>query len=79
MINGRLYGGALPGGLVFGHVCIVEGGELCSCGRRGCLEDFGDGAAFASVKTYKKAYKKRRTGCSAFFDGTMPAACGNFG
>lgn len=45
MINGRLYGGALPGGLVFGHVCIVEGGALCSCGRRGCLEAYASATA----------------------------------
>ena len=24
----------------FGHTCVVDGGRLCTCGRRGCLEEY---------------------------------------
>ena len=32
----------------FGHACVVPGGRLCSCGRRGCLEEY------ASARGMKK-------------------------
>ena len=37
-LNGQLYAGA--GGFAgeFGHVAVDEGGALCSCGNRGCIE-----------------------------------------
>ena len=36
--GGDIYHGAGGGAGEFGHVWAVEGGELCSCGKRGCLE-----------------------------------------
>ena len=24
----------------FGHTCVVDGGRLCTCGRKGCLEEY---------------------------------------
>lgn len=36
--RGDIYRGEGGGAGEFGHVSAVEGGELCSCGRRGCLE-----------------------------------------
>lgn len=37
--NGRLYRGRGGAG-EFGHVVVDPDGELCSCGKRGCLETF---------------------------------------
>lgn len=38
IINGRLVRGATGTAAEFGHMRVVEGGPVCSCGRRGCLE-----------------------------------------
>jgi predicted NBD/HSP70 family sugar kinase len=38
MINNRLYQGDSSGAGEIGHMVVVDGGELCKCGRRGCLE-----------------------------------------
>ena len=46
VLGGRLWRG--PGGRAgeFGHVKVVaEGGELCGCGSRGCLERYANAAA----------------------------------
>ncbi len=38
LINGRLFQGDGGGAGEIGHVVVQEGGELCHCGKRGCLE-----------------------------------------
>lgn len=38
VLNGRIYRGARGFSGEFGHVNVVEDGELCGCGNRGCLE-----------------------------------------
>ncbi len=38
VINGQVYYGDLWGAGEIGHIPIDPGGELCSCGMRGCLE-----------------------------------------
>lgn len=43
ILNGRLFSGGDGMGAELGHTPLVAGGELCTCGIRGCLE------AYASV------------------------------
>ncbi len=38
VLDGKIYEGKLLGGTELGHCVIVEDGEQCTCGRRGCLE-----------------------------------------
>lgn len=38
IINGRLIRGATGTAAEFGHMRVAEGGPVCSCGRKGCLE-----------------------------------------
>lgn len=40
VLNGEILSGSEPG-----HMVIVEGGEPCTCGRRGCLEAYASAAA----------------------------------
>ena len=40
ILDGKIYEGKLTGGSELGHSVIVEDGELCTCGRRGCLEAY---------------------------------------
>ncbi len=40
ILDGEIYEGGHVGGAELGHMVIVENGEPCSCGRRGCLEAY---------------------------------------
>lgn len=40
VVNGQLYRGKSGGAGEFGHTVVVPDGELCACGRRGCLETY---------------------------------------
>ena len=37
-LGGRLHDGATGSAGEFGHIQVVESGEMCFCGKRGCLE-----------------------------------------
>lgn len=45
VIGGEIYAGKGIGGSEFGHTVIVNDGELCSCGRCGCLEAYASATA----------------------------------
>lgn len=51
LINGRLFQGDGGGAGEIGHVVVQENGELCRCGKRGCLETVA--SARAVVKQTK--------------------------
>jgi glucokinase len=42
--NGRIYHGRMTAGQL-GHISVAQGGPLCPCGRRGCVETFSSGTA----------------------------------
>lgn len=48
ILNGELYRGAHFAAGEIGHVAIVPGGRLCSCGLRGCLEAYTGGNGIAA-------------------------------
>ena len=49
--GGDIYRGFRGGAGEFGHVCVEEDGQLCSCGKRGCLETVvGDPALVAAAR-----------------------------
>lgn len=56
IIDGEIYEGRAVGGSELGHMVIIGGGELCTCGRRGCLEAYASATALA--RETKKAYGK---------------------
>lgn len=60
VLDGRLLRGA--GGMAgeLGHIAILEGGPLCACGQRGCLESLASGTAIG------------RMGREAVARGTLP-------
>ncbi|MPZ87768.1 MAG: ROK family protein [Nitriliruptorales bacterium] len=45
VLEGRLFRGAFGGAGEFGHMCIRQGGALCGCGRRGCIEAYAGRAS----------------------------------
>lgn len=53
ILNGKIYEGKGIGASELGHMVIVEGGEPCTCGRRGCLESYA--SVRALVRDAKRA------------------------
>ena len=45
VLDGRLYEGNRSAGAELGHSVIHHGGEICTCGRRGCLETYASATA----------------------------------
>lgn len=46
--NGALLRGAYGVAAEIGHITVVPGGDLCGCGKRGCLEAYASGTALTS-------------------------------
>jgi len=57
-IDGKLYRGEKNIAGEFGHMVIVNGGEKCACGNRGCWQQYVSGKAIE--KLYYKFYSKRK-------------------
>ena len=45
VLNGRVFSGSHGVASEIGHMVTVEGGELCSCGQRGCWERYASATA----------------------------------
>ena len=56
IINGKLYEGNHGRGAELGHQVIVLDGILCSCGRKGCFEQYA--SATALIRQAKEAIKE---------------------
>jgi glucokinase len=64
ILDGRLYRGTNGNAGEVGHMRVVrEGGPLCGCGKRGCLEAFCSGPAIA--RRTKEALRQRSRSDSA--------------
>ncbi len=50
-MKGDIFGGRGFGGRDLGHMVIVDGGEKCTCGRRGCLEAYASSAGLKRSAT----------------------------
>ncbi|MBQ6947664.1 MAG: ROK family protein [Clostridia bacterium] len=55
ILDNRMLVGCNYAGAELGHIAIREGGEQCSCGRRGCWEAYA--SASALIRQAKKAMK----------------------
>lgn len=56
VIDNKLFEGNKSAGAEIGHMVIKHGGEMCSCGRRGCFEAYS--SATALKKQTKEAMQK---------------------
>ena len=45
VLDGELYRGAFGVGGEIGHLRVVRDGQLCGCGKHGCLEQYASGTA----------------------------------
>jgi glucokinase len=49
MLEGHLYHGATQGASDIGHLVLNKSGQLCGCGKRGCLETLASGPAIVRM------------------------------
>ena len=56
IIDGQVSEGAHAGGAELGHTSLIFGGELCTCGRRGCVEAYV--SATGLIREAKRAAEK---------------------
>ncbi len=58
VFGGKLFEGYRGAGGEFGHMVIRQGGELCSCGRRGCFERYASTSSL--VRRTREAMENHR-------------------
>ena len=68
---GLISGGQLQHGVSgtageIGHTVLAEGGPVCRCGNRGCLETLASSRAVADLLAPAAASRSRRGSCSSF-------------
>ncbi len=63
IINGEVVKGAKGNAGEIGHILIQPDGELCGCGRRGCLEAYASGSGVS--KTYNRLTGKEKISAEA--------------
>lgn len=58
VVGNKLIEGNKSAGAELGHAVIVDGGEQCTCGRKGCLEAYA--SATALIRDTKRAMENHR-------------------
>nr|WP_319487301.1 type I phosphomannose isomerase catalytic subunit [uncultured Caproiciproducens sp.] len=53
VLDGKIFSGCHSAGAELGHTVLVKDGELCTCGRHGCLEAYA--SASALIRQTKRA------------------------
>lgn len=64
ILDGNIYEGKGIGGSELGHMVIVEDGEQCTCGRKGCLEAYVSETAL--IRDVRRAVGKELTSEAIF-------------
>ncbi len=59
ILDGKLFEGGKSAGAELGHTVIVQGGELCTCGRRGCFERYASASALVRYTREEMAENKK--------------------
>ena len=49
ILDGKIFTGSLRGGCELGHMVIQQGEKLCTCGRRGCFEQYASATALMNA------------------------------
>ena len=73
VIDGKLFEGNKSAGAEIGHMVIEHGGELCSCGRRGCLEAYSSATA---LKRFTKRAMEEDAGSAMWTSCTSETVTG---
>lgn len=65
MHRGEIYRGAFGTAPEFGHLTVVPGGRVCSCGKKGCLERYASGTSLVDCAV-EKATQGRYVDCALY-------------
>lgn len=72
ILGGKIFHGCLQGGCEPGHMAIRRGGKLCTCGRKGCFEQYASASALMAAG--RKAANKNRDSLLSQMCGGDPSA-----
>ena len=56
ILDGKIFEGTAGAGAELGHAVLIAGGELCTCGRRGCIEAYA--SATALIRDTRRAMEQ---------------------
>ena len=59
VLDGKIHRGASFCGGEIGHITVVPDGNLCKCGKRGCLEAYASGTAIGKIARMELAKRKK--------------------
>lgn len=78
ILDGKVFEGAHAGGAELGHTTLIYGGELCTCGRRGCVEAYVSATALirdarrAAENAPESILNQLCEGNMAYMNGKIP-------
>lgn len=81
ILDGEIYEGRGIGGSELGHMVIIEDGEQCTCGRKGCLEAYASATALkrdALRKTGKEMSPEEIFAAAADQDEVLSKVAGDY-
>lgn len=55
ILGGNIYHGKHDAAGEFGHICVEDEGQLCSCGKHGCLQAYASGTSIIRIAREKIA------------------------
>ncbi len=70
VIHDDIYRGAHNGGGEIGHVTMIPGGQLCQCGKRGCLEAYT--ANYGILASYRQLQQAQQAQQAPMITVDMP-------
>ena len=85
ILGGRMFNGGMNHGVELGHAYLVDGGEACTCGNRGCMETYCSATALAREgrasmqKRPDSLLWKRSGGDASRVDARMVTDCAKAG
>lgn len=68
ILGGRMFNGGMNQGVELGHAYLVDGGEPCTCGNRGCIESYCS-ATYMIHQAQKAIARYPESGLSQAVDG----------
>ena len=70
ILNGKMFNGGMNHGVELGHAYLVDEGEACTCGNRGCVEAYC--AASALAREFDAYVGRLSSACASIFNTLDP-------
>lgn len=84
VIDGKLFEGNKSAGAELGHMVIIENGQQCTCGRKGCWEAYASATALVrstrnAMEYHRQSAMWQKAGSLEGVDGRTAFACAREG